>query len=104
MRKYTIIALITLAHYISSWGVLFFAFGTSMGRLDDGTSPSGAEQILNGLSDILLYPLFIPTLKLEGGWLGGWDHVLLLVNSLLWGFGIYWLIWRFRHYQRVATE
>jgi len=58
-----------------------------MGELDDGRSVTIGQELIIHISDIFLYPLFIPLGQVESlrEILPAWSAIFILVlNSLLW--------------------
>jgi hypothetical protein len=88
---------IALLHFVLNIIVFGIAFGNTMARFDNGLPPSLTEQIIDLGSEILNFP--IVTLASStffsnfadnffGGFMGWFVFIL---NSLLWGTGIYFL-------------
>lgn len=85
----------TAVHALASAACSVTSFGLGMGRLDTGSPPSLFERVLEGLSLLLLSPLFtaferseLARLALPG--LLGW--LLVIANSLLWALGTWFVI------------
>jgi hypothetical protein len=88
---------IALLHFVLSIILLGISLGSAMTRFDNGLTPSLTEQIVDLGAEILNFPLVTlasSTLfsnfasKFFGGFMG-W--LIFILNSLLWGTGIYML-------------
>lgn len=88
MRKTVQITAVTLLHLVLSTVFLFAAFGSVMGRFDTGQSPTWGMRITETLGQVLLYPVFIPLGGLVTVSSGPASHLLMLLNSLVWGLAI----------------
>ena len=89
---------IALLHFVLNIIVLGVSFGNVMARFDEGLPPSPTEQIIDLGSEILNFPLVTLASSTNifsnfadnffGGFMGWFVFIL---NSLLWGTGIYLL-------------
>ncbi len=100
MKKYQNIWLkiigIALFHFLLSVILTLKSFTSGLTRFDNGNPPSQSEQIIDFGLQILNFPLVSLALsnsllsKFFSGFLGGFGGWLVfLLNSLLWGVGIY---------------
>lgn len=92
MKKRIIITAIVVAvvHFVLAMGSLVFAIGAGMGAFDDPDyQTSGLERVTDLLVTVLLQPgmsLWTPWMSKNMPNLVEW--LLLMANSLLWGFAI----------------
>ena len=81
------IILFTIIHFLLSFLFFLWSFSVVMGKMDQGDAYSGAEQIILRVSDILLYPVFIPLGQVDilREYLPAWAGIVILIlNSLVW--------------------
>lgn len=81
-------------HFVLNIIVFGIAFGNTMARFDSGLPPSPTEQIIDLGSEILNFPLvtLASSTNFASNFLGGFmGWLAFILNSLLWGTGIYML-------------
>ena len=99
MKRRLATILITIGHASLTMFLLLKSFSMGMARFDTGdTTQSVSEQIMHGLGEILMWPLFAPLTRWGGRWLthlfsGLLAYIPLLLNSLIWALVITW-IWK----------
>jgi hypothetical protein len=81
------IAFFTLVHLVLSVLLFLWSFSIVMGKLDDGRTLAYGQELIIHISDIFLWPVFIPLGQAESlrEILPAWSAIfILLLNSLLW--------------------
>ena len=81
------IIIFTLLHLILSVLLFLWSFSIVMGKMDDGRILTSGEVLIIHISDIFLWPVFIPLGQVESlrEILPAWSAIfILLLNSLLW--------------------
>ena len=97
MKRGLAILLITLGHAFLTVYLILQSFSMVMTRIDIGdTTRSASEKIINGLGEILMWPLFAPLTRWCGRWVTNLFSGLLccipiLLNSLIWALVVTWL-------------
>jgi hypothetical protein len=100
MRRLRAVVVLTGVHFALSLGLLFSAFGATMGRFDDGREASAWERVVGVASDVLLFPIVngLADLVFRGPHELGTvvQYLLFVANSLLWAATILaiWSIWK----------
>jgi len=89
MKKYLNVwsILIALLHLVLSITLTLSSIGASFSRID-GIAPTQSDRIVNLGVDILHFPLITLALYLRLR-IGAIEWLLFVLNSLLWGTGIY---------------
>lgn len=91
-RKWIVITAIALIHFVSSVLLVFMSFGSTMSRFETGVPATQDEQLVGLGVNIMTFPLvslaLLPNFpfRIANGILG-W--LIYVVNSFLWGMGIY---------------
>jgi hypothetical protein len=90
--KITKILAFGFAHYILYLFMFVSYFGMSMGRFDNGEPATIVERVLGVLTSIMRLPLvsIISMIIRPSGII--LEHLPFLLNSLLWGVAINWLL------------
>lgn len=96
-KKYWTIATLTAIHLALSVGLLVFTFTAGMDRFDTGAPPTLFEKSAVFVSNVLFWPIVFPFThwspffirNVFGGLFG---YLPMVVNSLLWGAGGWWLL------------
>jgi len=91
------IGILTAIHAFLSVGLMGFTFSAGMDRLDTGAPPTLFEKSAVFVSNVLFWPIVYPLThwapffirKVFGGLFG---YLPMVVNSLLWGAGGWWLL------------
>ena len=102
MKRGLAILLITIGHALLTVYLILQSFSMVMTRFDIGdTTRSASEKIINGLGEILMWPLFSPLTRWCGRWgtnlfSGLLGYIPILLNSLIWALVITWLWKRIR--------
>ena len=81
------IIIFTVLHLILSVLLFLWSFSIVMGKLDDGRTLAFGQELIIHISDIFLWPVFIPLGQVESlrEILPAWSAIfILLLNSLLW--------------------
>jgi hypothetical protein len=70
------------------------AAGSAMSRLDTGAPRSVTARAASAVSDLLLLPLAYPGLSIVGSRAlpGGWAYAMIILNSVIWGVGLAWMV------------
>jgi len=89
MKKYLNVwsILIALLHLVLSITLTLSSIGASFSRID-GIAPTQTDQIVSLGADILHFPLITLALYLRLS-IGAIEWLIFMLNSLLWGVGIY---------------
>ncbi len=92
------ILLLSLLHFVVQIGVFASSFSVGMTYFDSLEEPSIASRILDRLSEFLMLPLVKPLISI---WPKGWrgfplEHLPFILNSLVWGLVISWVIGRLK--------
>ena len=100
-RPALILAVLTLAHFAASLGLLALSFGAGMSRFDSGAAPGTAERMVDAVSALLSVPLVplaaaLPRALRPAG--PPWEHLVFLANSALWGGAVTLAIHRWRQH------
>jgi len=92
MKKFVIILLIALIHF--GFSVLIVPMTMSVATALDATQPEARLhiQILVVATRILHFPIISGSLYSRRWFPGDWIYLPILLNSLLWAFGIYFLV------------
>ena len=86
-KRALFIVIFTLLHLIMTVMLFMWSFSIVMGKMDDGRTLTAGEELIIHISDIFLWPVFIPLGQVEflREILPAWSAVfILLLNSLLW--------------------
>ena len=93
MKKLFIILILAACHLVLSLVALFATFGATMSRFDTGDSPSAFETVIEGVADVLHFPLVLlvslSPVRFSSAWA---EYMPFVLNSLLWGAVIYYLV------------
>jgi hypothetical protein len=94
MKKLFIILILAACHFSLSLIVLFATLGASMSRFDTGGSPSISETFIAAVAAVLHFPLVLlvealSPIRFSSSWA---EYVPFILNSLLWGAGIYYFV------------
>jgi len=91
LRRTLAFATIHLLLVLLSLGL---AAGSAMSRLDTGAPSSVTARAASAVSDLLLLPLGYPALGIVGsrGLPGGWAYAMIILNSVIWGVGLAWMV------------
>lgn len=84
---------VALLHFIATLIVLFASFRGE--RFDRGVPTSLLEEILGVLLHVLTFPLINPISRFLPRLPTVMDYGVVLLNSLLWGVAILWIVSRF---------
>ena len=92
MKKFVIIFLIALIHF--GFSVLIVPMTMSVATAMDAIQPGPRlyVQILVAITRILHFPIIAGALYSRQWFPGDWIYVLIMLNSFIWAFGIYFLV------------
>ena len=102
MKRGLAILLITLGHAFLTVYLILQSYSMVMTRIDiEDATRSASEMIINGLGEILMWPLFAPLTRWCGRWVtnlfsGPLGYISILLNSFIWALVITWLWNRIR--------
>jgi len=83
-----IVAALSAAHFATVFVAFSWAFARSMERFDSGGKSTMVDGILHGIVNVLWFPLlqFAQAFRIHND---AAEWVLVIANSVLWGFGLY---------------
>lgn len=91
-RRWLLIIAFAVLHYIALTGLTFAAMSAMYDWFDTGRVLTRSEQAVSRLADVLAFPAFPISMRIGMGRLGPIHALLQVLNSLLWGTGLYLLI------------
>jgi hypothetical protein len=81
-------AVLVVAHFTVTFVLVIYVFGAGMARFDSGAPATASERIASVTVSVLAFPVIngLSDLLPVSVWPRGfpWDHLLFLVNSVLW--------------------
>src|ERR687897_2137061 len=81
-------AAVALLHFAITVGLVIYVFGAGMARFDTGAPPTRVERLASLTVTVLAFPVLngLADLLPANVWPRGfpWDHLLFLVNSVVW--------------------
>ena len=86
-NKVLFVLVFTLLHMVLSVALFLWSFSTVMGNMDNGAPLAIGEELIISISDILLWPIFIPLGQVDTlrEILPAWAGIFILIlNSLVW--------------------
>lgn len=92
MRKHILIPALAAVHLALSFLTLLMGAGAALGRIESEADASSLARGASAAGTALLYPLFIPGIRLLGSPSGAASWVLIICNSLLWAVAVYALL------------
>jgi len=96
MKRLIIILSLAACNFVASIIALFMLFSSSMSRFDTGGSPSSSDVIFALITAVLHFPLVLLTEALSPIHFSSSpaEYSPFILNSLLWGAGIYYFgVW-----------
>ncbi|UCF94988.1 MAG: hypothetical protein JSW39_12825 [Desulfobacterales bacterium] len=96
LKRLGVIPSIALAHFVVCIGVISFTRTMGTGAADNIQAAYGIFKIMAGLTRILYFPIISCALYSRSWFPGNWIYILIFVNSLVWGGGVYLVFVLFR--------
>jgi hypothetical protein len=85
MKALRTIVVLSVLHFIISFGAFWHSVGSSLGRFDNGKMPSALDRFSDTAVDILWFPFMQIAMATHIGGGSFIEWFLLFANSLLWG-------------------
>lgn len=87
-RSILLVAALSAAHFAAVFVAFCWAFARSLERFDAGGDPTIVDAILNGVVNVLWFPL-LQFAHANGIHNDAAEWILVIANSVLWGLGLY---------------
>jgi hypothetical protein len=95
LRRALIVGVLTLLHFLGTLALTVVAFGRGMAELDSGLPPTATGQVLDVLTKVFLFPIVNGLVTLLPRSITGAgfpvEHLLFLLNSLIWALAVLWV-------------
>jgi hypothetical protein len=100
MKKFAIIILIALIHFALSVFIVAITVSVGSPLSAEHSEPSFVIKALVVATKILHYPIISHSLYSRQWFPGGWIHIPIFINSLLWAVGIYSLFYIYTAFKK----